>query len=134
MPTDWQDDPQHEAYYRRLGQPVPVTSFLAPLRERLTQALVQFNRDLPQNPHVHLTTPAANDERRLFAVDRLTAQPAPPNLDRIKHDLSQRYGILNLLDVCVEAERLVGFTHVFTHSGTKEVRSREALRPLILLD
>jgi len=76
---------------------VTVTSFLDPLRERLTQALVQFNRDLPQNPHVHLTTPAANDERRLFAVDRLTAQPEPPNLDRIKHDLSQRYGILNLL-------------------------------------
>lgn len=134
MPPGWQDEAQRVTYYHVVRQPVTVTSFLDPLHERLTQALVQFNRDLPQNPHVHLTTPAANDERRLFAVDRLTAQPEPPNLDRIKHDLSQRYGILNLLDVFVEAERLVGFTHFFTHSGTKEVRSREALRPLILLD
>src|SRR6266705_2009037 len=134
MPTDWQDDPQHEAYYRRLGQPVTVTSFLDPLRERLTQALVQFNRDLPQNPHVHLAKPAANDDLRLFAVERLTAQPEPPSLAQLKQRISQRYGMLDLLDVFVEADRLVGFTHSFTHSGTKEVRSREALRPLLLLD
>ena len=99
MPTDWQDDPQHEAYYRRLGQPVTVTSFLDPLRERLTQALTQFNRDLPQNPHVHLATPAANDERRLFAVERLTAQPEPPSLAQLKERISQRYGMLDLLDI-----------------------------------
>lgn len=134
MPTDWQDEPQRGTYYRLLGQPVTVTSFLDPLRERLTQALVQFNHDLPQNPHVHLAKPAANDERRLFAVERLTAQPEPPSLAQLKQQISQRYGMLDLLDVFVEAERLVGFTHFFTHSGTKEVRSREALRPLLLLD
>jgi TnpA family transposase len=38
-----------------------------------------------------------------------------------------------LLEVFVEADRLANFTHFFTHSGTKEVRSREALRPLIIL-
>src|SRR5262249_41629609 len=101
-----------------------------PLREQLTQALVHFNRDLPQTPHVHLVKPAANDERRLFAVERLTAQPAPSSLTQLKQRISQRYGMLDLLDVFVEAERLVGCTH----SGTKEVRSREALRPLLLLD
>ena len=41
--------------------------------------------------------------------------------------------MLDLLDVFVEADRLTNFTHFFTHSGTKEVRSRETLRPLILL-
>ena len=134
MPTDWQEEPQRGAYYRLLGQPVAVMSFLDPLRARLTQALVQCNRDLPQNPHVHLAKLAANDERRLFAVERLTAQPEPPSLAQLKHHISQRYGMLDLLDVFVEADRLVGFTHSFTHSGTKAVRSREALRPLLLLD
>ena len=38
-----------------------MTSFLDPLRHRLTQTLSQFNRDLPRNPHVHLATPAANE-------------------------------------------------------------------------
>jgi hypothetical protein len=42
--------------------------------------------------------------------------------------------MLDLLDIIGEADRLTGFTRFFTHSGTKEVRSREALRPLRLLD
>lgn len=42
--------------------------------------------------------------------------------------------MLDLLDVFLEADRLVDFTRFFTHSGTKEIRSREAIRPLILLD
>ena len=65
---------------------------------------------------------------------RLTAQPEPQRLGQIKDLISQRYGILDLLDIFVEADRLTGFTQFFTHSGTKEVRSREALRPLLLLD
>ena len=42
--------------------------------------------------------------------------------------------MLDLLDIFVEADRLVEFTRFFTHSGTKEVRSREPLCPLLLLD
>ena len=41
--------------------------------------------------------------------------------------------MLELLEVFVEADRRVNFTRFFTHSGTKEVRSREALRPSIIL-
>jgi TnpA family transposase len=134
LPANWTEETQRTAYYQTLQQPIEVRSFLDPLRDRLTQTLSQFNRDLPRNPHVHLATPAANEDRRLFAVERLTAQPEPPTVDRIKGLVQRRYGILNLLDVVAEADRLVDFTHFFTHSGTKEVRSREALRPLLLLD
>ena len=52
----------------------------------------------------------------------------------IKEKIGSRYGMLDLLDVFVEADRLVNFTRFFTHSGTREVRSREALRPLLILD
>ena len=62
------------------------------------------------------------------------AQPEPQSLDRIKDLIGQHYGLLDLLDLFVEADRLTGFTQCFTHSGTKEVRPREALRPLLLLD
>jgi len=134
MPAHWAEDDHRLAYYGLLQQPVEVTSFLDPLRARLTAALTQLNRELPRNPHVHLTTPAANEDRRLFAVERLTAQPEPPMLRRLHHLVQQRHGILDLLDIFVEADRLVDFTRFFTHSGTKEVRSRDALRPLLLLD
>jgi hypothetical protein len=83
---------------------------------------------------VHLSAPAAHEERRLFAVARLTAQPAPQSLDQIKDLIGQCYGLLDLLDTVVQADRLTGLTRFFTHSGTKEVHSRETLRPLLLLD
>jgi hypothetical protein len=52
----------------------------------------------------------------------------------VKEKIGIRYGMLDLLDVFVEADWLVDFTRFFTHSGTREVRSREALRPLLILD
>ena len=134
LPTDWHHEAQRVAYYRLLPQPVEVTAFLDPLRDRLSTALTQFNRDLPRNPYVHLYPPPANNDRRLLAVARLMAQPEPQSLDRIKDLIGQHYGLLDLLDLFVEADRLTGFTQCFTHSGTKEVRPREALRPLLLLD
>jgi hypothetical protein len=134
MPADWDNDEQRATYYHTLNQPIEVRSFLDPVRDRLTEALTQFNRDLPRNPHAHLTIPAANEDRRLFAVDRLTAQPEPPNVHRVQGLIQQRHDMLDLLDIFVEADRLTDFTRFFTHSGTKEVRSREALRPLLLLD
>jgi TnpA family transposase len=133
-PANWHHEAQRATYYQVLPHPVQVASFIDPLREQLTQALTQLNRDLPQNPHVHLSAAAANEDRRLFAVDRLTARPEPQSLAQIKNLISQRYGMVDLLDIFVEAERLTGFTQFFTHSGTKEGRSRDALRPLLLLD
>jgi TnpA family transposase len=134
MPANWSDEDQRQAYYRLLRQPLEVSSFIDPLRERLTAALTGFNRSLPRNPEVHLGAPFGPEGRRLFSVARLTAQPEPQSLERIKELIRDRYGMLELLDIFVEADRLAGFTRFFRHSGTKEVRSRDALRPLIILD
>jgi hypothetical protein len=65
---------------------------------------------------------------------KLEPQPEPQSLGLIKEKIGSRYGMLDLLDVFVEADQLVDFTRFFTHSGTREVRSREALRPLLILD
>jgi hypothetical protein len=67
-------------------------------------------------------------------VAKLERQKEPKSLDLIKDGIVKDFGMLELLDIFVEADRLVDFTRFFTHSGTKEVRSREALRPLLILD
>jgi TnpA family transposase len=134
LPANWSHEDQRRAYYGTLQHPLEVTSFLDPLRHRLTQALTRLNRDLPRNPHVHLSTPAANEDQRGFAVAPLIAQPEPQRLGHLKDLIGQRYGMLDLLDIVLEADRLVDFTGFFTHAGAKEVRSREALRPLVLLN
>jgi len=64
----------------------------------------------------------------------LEPRSEPQSLGLIKKTIGLHYGILDLLDVFVEADRIVEFTRFFTHSGTREVRSREDLRPLLILD
>jgi len=64
----------------------------------------------------------------------LEAQAESRSLGLIKEAIGKRYGILDLLDVFVEVDRIVDLTRFFTHSGTKEVRSRDELRPLLMLD
>jgi hypothetical protein len=133
LPHNWQDEPTRVQFYHTLQQPLEAETFVATLRTRLTTALTTFNRTLPQTPTVSITTAPGNAERGLFSVTPLDAQPEPQHLRQIKDALARRYGMLDLLDVFVEADRLVNFTRFFTHSGTKEVRSRATLRPLLLL-
>jgi TnpA family transposase len=134
MPVEWADEEKRSSYYQTLKQPVEAHSFIDPLRKELTDALTAFNRSLPRNPHVRIYYPNNKEERGLFAVPRLEARPEPQSIGIIKDAINRQYEMLDLLDVFVEADRLTNFTRFFTHSGTKEVRSREALRPLIILD
>ena len=69
-----------------------------------------------------------------MGIDQAGAAARAQSVGLIKDEISNHYGMLDLLDVFVEADRLVDFTRFFTHSGTKEVRSRETLRPLLILD
>jgi hypothetical protein len=110
------------------------TPFVESLRERLTRALEQFNRVLPSVGHLRIFHPNKKENRGLWALTKLEPQPEPQSVGLIKDEISNHYGMLDLLDVFVEADRLVDFTRFFTHSDTKEVRSRETLRPLLILD
>jgi hypothetical protein len=104
------------------------------LRERMRAALTNFNCVLPELSHLRIFRPNKKDDRGLWALMKLEPQPEPQSLGLIKEKIGSRYGMLYLLDVFVEADRLVDFTRFFTHSGTREVRSREALRPLLIMD
>jgi len=133
LPSHWEEDAQRTEYYQSLKQPIEVKSFTDPLRRQMTAALEEFNRTLPDNPHVKIYFPGGGEDRGLFRVEKLKPQPEPKNLGLLKEAIGERYGMLDLLDVFVEADRRVDFTRFFTHSGTKEVRVRDVLRPLILL-
>jgi TnpA family transposase len=134
LPGDWADEQRRTLHYHHLGKPLDAATFGESLRERLTAALEQFNRTLPGLDHLRVFRPHKREERGLWALTKLAPQPEPSSLGLIKEKIGTRYGVLDLLDVFVEADRLADFTRFFSHSGTKEVRSREALRPLLILD
>jgi hypothetical protein len=134
MPGDWSDEHRRMLHYQALNKPMDAQTFVCALKARLTTALAQFNHALPHLSHLRIIRPKHKPEHGLWALAKLEPQPEPHSLSLIKEAISQRYGILDLLDVFVEADRTVDFTRFFTHSGTKEMRSREALRPLLILD
>jgi len=70
MPPGWQEESPRVASYALLQQPGTVPSCIDPRRARLTTALPPCNRDRPQPPHGHLSSPAANEDRRRLAVER----------------------------------------------------------------
>lgn len=134
MPGDWDDEQRRILHYQELGKPLNAQTFVHSLKERLITALAQFNRVLPQLRHLRIFHPKKHEERGLWVLAKLEPQPEPRSLGLIKEAIDKRYGILDLLDVFVEVDRIVDLTRFFTHSGTKEVRSREELRPLLMLD
>jgi TnpA family transposase len=133
MPPQWHEPENRTACYVSLSQPVEATAFVETERSLMTEALKEFNKSLPDNAHVRITGRQSNQGRGLFAVDKLVAQQEPENLTLIKQAIKKQYGMIELLDVMVEVDKLTNFTDMFTHSGTKEIRSREKLRPLLLL-
>ena len=132
LPSDWETKRLH--YYETLAQPPKSEKFVSDLKEHLHEALHNFNLNLPRNPHLKIYAPNDTSEKGLVSVGRLEAQDEPQNIEHLKQIIGREYGILDLLDVFVEADNLADFTGSFRHSGTKQIRSREQLRPLILLN
>ena len=132
LPKDWNIEQVRINYYENLRQPIEVKSFIDPIKERMTKALTEFNQQLPNSPIVKIITPGRSG-RGLFSLTKLEAQSEPKSLGLIKDAIHKRHGMIDLLEVFAEADRLVDFTKFFTHSGTKEIRSRDLLRPLIIL-
>jgi TnpA family transposase len=134
LPRDWHEENRRVAHYQRLGQPLEAAAFIDSLKKRMSAALSDFDGKISKLPHLRIYFPNKKSDRGLFWVAKLEPQPAPMSLGMIKDRIGDEYGMLDLLDIFVEADRLVDFARFFTHSGTKEVRSREQLRPLLLLD
>lgn len=132
LPGNWEAKRLH--YYEMLSQKPQAEEFIADLREQMHEALHNFNLNIPRNSFVKIFTPNDTSDQGLFSLQRLEAQEEPHNIEHLKHIINREYGILDLLDVFVEADNLADFTTSFRHSGTKQVRSREELRPLILLN
>jgi hypothetical protein len=132
LPGGWDDNQRRATHYEKPGQPSRADEFVDQLRTRMTESLAPFDSALPSLDFLKLVPLKQESGRDLFKLSPLEAQPEVKKLREVKDRVSGRFGMLDLLDVFVEADRLTEFTRFFRHSGTKEVRSRDAPRPLLL--
>ena len=105
MPRDWGDEPRRRLHYDALGKPMDAQMFVRALKARLVESLTAFNRTMPQLNHVRIFHPNKQEERGLWALAKLERQPEAHSLGLIKEAINTQYGILDLLDVFVEAPR-----------------------------
>ena len=132
LPNDWET--KRLRYYEMLSQNPKAEKFVSDLKEQMHEALHNFNLNIPQNQTVKIYAPNETSYKGLFSLSRMDAQDEPQNIEEMKHIIGRDFGILDLLDVFVEADNLADFTSSFQHSGTKQVRSHSQLQPLILLN
>ena len=121
LPNDFE---QHrEAYYQALQQPEDVEVFITSLQQQMQAALTEFERGMSKNSAVKILQ-KNNGWIRLSPFEPL---PSPPNLNRLKREINQRWSMTSLLDMLKETDLRVKFTEHF-----KSVSSRESLDPKVL--
>lgn len=117
------------AYYEALGLPLDVEQFIAGLQQSMCDALAALNQGLPQNPYVKLR-PHGKNRIGLMPLD---AQLDPPNLARLKVEVSRRWTNTHLLDVFKETDLRIRFSDALHSAGTREVIDRTVLQRRLLL-
>ncbi|MEI7449942.1 MAG: Tn3 family transposase [Desulfomonile sp.] len=130
LPSDWQR--QRIEYYHKQGFPLDAKEFLEPIREKMCLALEDFHRFLGRQRDVYIHHPGGG-QRGVFHVPRIQKQTEPLLLGEIKDRVLDRWGILDLLDILVEADRQVNFSKFFQSSGQRHVLCREEVKKRLLL-
>jgi TnpA family transposase len=121
LPNDFEQ--LRVAYYQALQQPEDVESFITSLQQQMEAALAHLDRGMPKNSATQILR-KNNGWIRVSPFDPLRE---PPNLDRLKREIDQRWSMTSLLDMLKETDLRVNFTQHF-----KSVSSREAIDPKVL--
>jgi TnpA family transposase len=130
MPTDWAD--MREEHYRKLRLPLDADVFVDPLKKEMTEALEDFERFQGDKPDVTIFHPGGG-KRGVFKVPKLDKNPEPPIMHDIKTEVQKRWGMLDLLDILVEADRRLDFMRFFHTSAQRQILGPEDLRERMLL-
>jgi len=131
MPVEWAEC--RTVRYDKYGLPLDAQDFLGPIRASMVEGLRGFDHFLTgPNPDVTIQRPGGG-EKGVFKVPKLDRHPERPLIQEVKARVQRRWGMLELLDVLVEADRRVDLLRFFYTSGQRQVLGHEELRRRLLL-
>ena len=131
LPRDWEE--LREKHYARCGIPLDGRSFLDSIRTEMRDALEAFDTHLGAGDGEITVRHPGGGDRGVFHVPPLPRRDERPILDEIKRSVVQRWGVLDLLDILVEADRHVGFMQHFETSGQRQILRDDDIRSRLLL-
>jgi TnpA family transposase len=130
LPSDWSDG--WISYCEKHRIPERSDVFLNPIREELTSSLIKANEFFSDKRDVSIYYPG-NGEKGLFRIPKIEKGPEHPILDEIKQKTLDRWKILDLTDILLEADRQVNFTRFFYSTAQRQVLKANEIRERLLL-
>lgn len=130
LPQDWAK--MRENYCNKHRIPERAEDFLNPIREELVSALEKANEFFSEKQDVYIYYPG-DGEKGLFRIPKIVKGPEHPILQEIKQKVLDRWGIIELADVLLEADRQVNFTRFFYSTGQRQVLNQDEIRERLLL-
>ena len=130
LPHDWEQS--RLQYCEKLKIPSNAEDFIEPIRKEMIGSLQEANEFFSRKQDVYIYHPGKG-EKGLFRIPKILKRPERPILQEIKNRVLSRWGILNLIDVLVEADRQVNFSRFFTTTGQRQVLSDDEVKERLIL-
>jgi hypothetical protein len=120
---------RRDEHYAALDLPRDPEAFIAGLQGEMRAALDRFDRGLPRNADVRITSRGSGWIR----LTPLQPKPPPANIEALKAAIAAEWPMTDLLDVVKEADLRLGFTDRLRSPTAYEALERAVLRPRLLL-
>lgn len=130
LPQDWSDN--WIGYCGKHKIPEKSEDFIDPIKEELGLYLKKANDFFSKDQDVYIYYPG-NGEKGLFRIPKIVKGPDHPIIEEIKHKTLDRWGILDLTDILLEADRQVNFTRFFYSTAQRQVLTTYEIRERLLL-
>lgn len=127
LPKDF--ELKKDEYYSAINQPLNVDDFIEKIKSAMKDSLSKLNKTIPKNEYVKIVD-IGNGRIKISPSPK---QPEAKNLLKLKHEISNRWPDLNLLDVFKEADLRIDFTKHLKTSATQERLAREIIRKRLLV-
>jgi TnpA family transposase len=128
LPTDF--DQRRTENYALLELPMDVEVFIANEKKAMQDALSAFDKSILSNEFVQIQEKNGKSKIVLTPLD---AQKEPTHLERLKVEITDRWGATSLLDMLKETDIRVNFTHLLKSATGLEKLDRKTLQRRLLL-
>jgi TnpA family transposase len=128
LPTDF--DQRRTENYALLELPIDVEVFITNEKKAMQDALSAFDKSILSNEFVQIQE---KNGKSKIALTPLDAQKEPTHLERLKVEITDRWGATSLLDMLKETDIRVNFTHLLKSATGLEKLDRKTLQRRLLL-
>ncbi len=130
LPADFEAN--RKVHYSALRQPLDPSTFIDDLRQRMRDALTSFDAAVKADGTGGVRFLTRHGEPWV-SVPKPEKLVEPTNLERLKKEVEQCYGTVDLLDFLKEADFLTDLTGAFSSVASREVIPRDLVRRRLLL-